>query len=73
MIPRIIEFKGYRARVEQDPSGMFHGKVLNITDVVNFMARSSRQLYKHFSQSIEIYFARCKEQGIDPQRPALYD
>ncbi len=52
---------------------MFHGKVLNITDVVNFMARSSRQLYKHFSQSIEIYFARCKEQGIDPQRPALYD
>ncbi|HVF39224.1 MAG TPA: hypothetical protein VM939_04935 [Gemmatimonadaceae bacterium] len=73
MIPRIIECEGYRARVEEDLSGTFHGKVLDITDVVNFTARSSRQLEKHFAQSLEIYFARCKEQGIEPQRPALYD
>ena len=69
MFSYLIEFEGYRARVERDREGMFYGRVLEIDDVVNFKASTMRQVESKFATALEYYFARCKEQGVDPQRP----
>ena len=69
MFTILIEFEGYRARVERDREGMFYGRVLDIEDIVNFKATSIRQIEKRFAMALEAYFERCKEQGIDPQKP----
>lgn len=69
MFSFLMEFEGYRARVERDREGMFYGRVIEIDDVINFKASSMRQVETKFATALEFYFERCKEQGIDPQRP----
>ncbi len=69
MFSMLVEFEGYRARVERDREGMFYGRVLDIEDIINFKATSIRQVEKKFMMALEVYFERCKEQGIAPQKP----
>jgi len=71
MFSFLIEFEGYRARVERDREGMFYGRVIEIDDVITFKASTMRQAESRFATALEVYFERCKEHGIDPQRPLL--
>ena len=69
MFSYLIEFEGYRARVERDRDGTLYGRVLEIDDVVNFKASAMRQVESRFATALENYFERCRERGVDPQRP----
>ncbi|MBQ7607000.1 MAG: type II toxin-antitoxin system HicB family antitoxin [Desulfovibrionaceae bacterium] len=62
-----IIYKGYRGSFEYDPeAGIFHGDVLDITDVVTFQGRSIDELRKALADYIEDYLKFCKDQGKLP-------
>ena len=65
-----LEHKGYIARIDADEEdGTFHGRVINISDVVNFKGRSMTELKREFAKSMEAYFSFCREQGDEPEQP----
>jgi predicted HicB family RNase H-like nuclease len=65
-----IEYKGYVAKIDSDEENNgFHGRVVNISDIVNFKGRSMDELRKEFKISMEEYFAFCKERGEEPEQP----
>ena len=66
----MLEYEGYIARVETDEENNgFHGRVINIGDVVNFKGRPMAKLKREFANSMKEYFAFCKERGEDHERP----
>lgn len=65
-----MEYKGYVARIDIDEeNGGFHGRVINISDVVNFKGRTTAELKKEFAKSMQVYFGFCREQGEEPEAP----
>ncbi len=66
----MMEYKGYYARVEFDEeSDIFHGEVINTSDVVTFEGTSVDELKQAFQDSIDDYLDFCAERGEDPVKP----
>ena len=66
----MMEYKGYQAKYEyDDEEGGFHGRVVNIDDMICFDADTLEQLDKEFRFSIEDYLASCRERGKMPDKP----
>ncbi|GFH63370.1 MAG: type II toxin-antitoxin system HicB family antitoxin [Candidatus Desulfovibrio kirbyi] len=66
----ILTYKGYQGRVEYDEEAdIFHGQILNLTDVVTFQGRSIDELKQALADSVEDYFDLCMEVGKQPQKP----
>lgn len=62
--------EGYMARIEFDEErNVFHGRVLNIKDVISFEASTVRELRKELAESVQFYIEMCKKDGIEPERP----
>ena len=56
-----MEYKGYVARIDTDEENDgFHGRVINISDVINFKGRSMAELKREFAKSIATYFEFCR-------------
>ena len=70
MINQLIEFEGYRARIERARDGMLYGRVLGLEEIVNFKAPTMRVVERQFIKALEAYFERCKQRGIEPEKPA---
>jgi predicted HicB family RNase H-like nuclease len=70
MINQLIEFEGYRARIERAKDGMLYGKVLGLEEIINFRAPTMRVVERQFIKALESYFERCKQRGIEPEKPA---
>lgn len=65
-----LEYKGYIARIDVDEENdAFHGRVINISDVINFKGKSMAELKREFAKSIETYFEFCKDEGDEPEKP----
>lgn len=66
----MMEYKGYVARVEFDDSvDAFHGRVINIRDVLAFESDTVKGLRKEFRASVDDYLALCKRRGEEPDKP----
>ena len=66
----MMQYKGYLAHVEyDDEANIFHGEVINTRDVITFQGSSVDELKKAFEDSLEDYFAFCKERGEEPDQP----
>ena len=66
-----LNYKGYQGvitEIDYD-SGLIHGEVLLLKDVVTFKARDPKQLVKEFKISVDDYLAFCKEEGAQPNKP----
>jgi predicted HicB family RNase H-like nuclease len=60
----------YLATIDfEEESRLFHGRVVNIRDVVNFYGGSAEELLTEFQRSVEEYQAVCREEGIAPGKP----
>ena len=70
MINQLIEFEGYRARIERAKDGMLYGRVLGLEEIINFRAPTMRVVERQFIKALESYFERCKQRGIEPEKPA---
>lgn len=65
-----MEHKGYIATVEFDDEALiFHGEVINTSDVITFQGTNATELRQAFVDSIEDYLAFCLERGEEPERP----
>jgi predicted HicB family RNase H-like nuclease len=65
-----MEYKDYVAHVEFDETvNVFHGRVINIRDVVTFESDTVKGLLKEFHASVDEYLALCKKRGEAPEKP----
>ena len=65
----ILIYKSYRGSFEYDPkTNVFHGDVLDITDVITFQGRSIDELKNSLADSIEDYLEFCEERNKLPDQ-----
>lgn len=65
-----IKYGEYLARVEFDEDmGVFHGRVVNTSDVISFYGSSVAELRKELAASVEAHLAFCRRKGIEPGKP----
>ena len=66
----MLKYKGYTGHVEfDDESGIFHGEVLDLRDVVTFQGKTVEEIEKAFRDSIDDYLAFCKERNEKADKP----
>lgn len=66
----MMEYKGYFARVEfDDDESIFHGKVINLKDVITFEGETVNELERAFHDSVDDYLAFCEARGESPDKP----
>ena len=65
-----MEYKGYKARIEfDDDAEVFHGEVIDTSDVITFQGGSVEELKHEFHESIDDYLDFCKSRGEEPDKP----
>lgn len=67
----LVEYEGYRARVERDRDGILHGRVIDLEAVITFKAISFRMVESKFQRALQGYFARCEKIGVKPEEPKV--
>lgn len=66
-----MTYKGYTARIEFDERDeVFAGRILGIRTIISFHGETVAQLRAEFELAINDYLADCKEQNIQPEKPA---
>ena len=65
----VLRYKGYSAKPEYSADDrIFYGKVLGISDLVDFYTENAKRIESEFHQAVDDYLAFCKEIGKEPQR-----
>lgn len=66
---RLLHYKGYTARPEYSTEDrIFYGKILGISDMVDFQSENAKGLEDEFHKAVDDYLAFCAEIGREPQR-----
>jgi predicted HicB family RNase H-like nuclease len=66
----MLNYKGYTGRVEYDSDAkLFHGEVLDLSDVITFQGKSVDEIERAFRESIDDYLDFCKSRGESPEKP----
>ena len=66
----VLTYKDYHGRFEYDADAdIFHGQVMNLTDVITFQGRSIDELKQALADSVEDYLEFCAEEGKVPEKP----
>ena len=66
----MMTYKEYYGVVEYDPEAdIFHGEVINLSDVITFQGRSIDELKQALEGSVEDYLEFCAEKGKKPEKP----
>jgi predicted HicB family RNase H-like nuclease len=65
-----LEYKGYIGKIEiDDESGILHGEVINVRDVITFEGKSVDETQKAFRASVDDYLAFCAKRHESPDKP----
>ena len=62
------EYQGIITNIDYQ-TGLMHGEVLLLKDVVTFKAPNPKLLLKEFKASIDDYLTYCKKDGVEAARP----
>jgi predicted HicB family RNase H-like nuclease len=66
----VLTNKGYQGYFDYDQeSDIFHGDVMDLTDIITFQGRSIDELKVALAESVEDYLEFCRLQGKTPERP----
>ena len=66
----MLEYKGYKGRVEFDSDArIFHGEVVETRDVITFQGTNVEELESAFRESVDDYLEFCAERGEEPDKP----
>jgi predicted HicB family RNase H-like nuclease len=66
----VLKYKGYIGEFEYEPDAeVFHGRVVNINDVVSFEGKSVDELKTALADSVEDYLEFCEELCQEPEKP----
>jgi predicted HicB family RNase H-like nuclease len=69
LVHSIIELEGYYAKLERGLDGILVGRVIGLEEIIQFKAPTQRVVERCFSRALEAYFDRCKQRGIEPEKP----
>ena len=62
-----MKLDDYIARIDYDEDReVFHGRIINIRDVVNFYGATLSELKQEFRNSLDCYLEVCAERGQAP-------
>ena len=62
LIGKFAEYRGYTGTIEYDyKSGIHHGKLINIGDLITYEADSVEELYEEYKRVIDDYEDMRKE------------
>ena len=62
---------GYTARIEFDErDNIFVGRILGLRSIISFHGETVAQLRREFAAAVKDYLRDCKEQGVEPEKPA---
>jgi predicted HicB family RNase H-like nuclease len=65
-----LRYKNYVGMFSYDSEAdLFHGRVVNINDVVTFEGRSIDELKQALADSVKDYLEFCVEVGKEPDKP----
>ncbi|MCU0523833.1 MAG: type II toxin-antitoxin system HicB family antitoxin [Elainella sp. Prado103] len=65
-----LKYKSYATIARQDPiSGIWHGRILNIQDVVSFEGKTQAQAEAEFRKSVDGYLDFCRSLARSPNPP----
>ena len=66
----MMKYKGYLGEIKQfdDETGIIHGEVIGLKDVITFQGKTVHELKKAFHESINDYLAWCKERDEKPEK-----
>ena len=68
---RKFEYRGYSTIVQYSaPDRVWHGKIENIRDLVNFEAENIEDAECAFQDAVNDYLAFCDDLGTTPNMPA---
>lgn len=66
----MMEYKGYLGKVDfDDEAGIFHGQIINTSDVITFQGTSVDGIRQAFIDSVDDYLEFCAERGEAPEKP----
>ena len=66
----MLQYKGYAGHVEfDDETGIFHGEVLDLRDVITLQGKSVEEIQRAFRESIDDYLEFCEERHEEPDKP----
>lgn len=65
----ILQYKEYYAEIHfSSEDEVFYGKIIGISDLVNFEADSVKGLKRSFKEAVEDYLESCKELNKEPDK-----
>ena len=65
----LLRYKGYSARPEYSAEDrIFYGKILGISDLVDFQSENAKDLEEEFHKAVDDYLEFCVEIGKQPQK-----
>src|SRR5512133_29199 len=66
----MLKYKGYVGVIEYDSHGkIFTGEVIGLRSVLTFQGRTPEEIEDSFKESIDLYLAMCKADGVTPEKP----
>jgi predicted HicB family RNase H-like nuclease len=66
----MLRYKGYTTILQLDPDAcVWHGRVMNIQDVVTFEGKTQKEAEKEFCRSIDAYLSFCQNIKRLPNQP----
>jgi predicted HicB family RNase H-like nuclease len=66
----MLRYKGYTTMLQLDPdSHIWHGRVLDIRDVVTFAGKTQMEAEKEFRRAVEAYLNFCQTVERLPNQP----
>ncbi|NKB69572.1 MAG: toxin-antitoxin system HicB family antitoxin [Candidatus Latescibacteria bacterium] len=66
----MLTYKGYTGQVKfDDESGLLHGQVIDLKDVITFQGKSVDEIESAFRDSVDDYLDFCQERGENPDKP----
>jgi len=70
----MLQYKGYAGHVEfDDETGIFHGEVLDLRDVITFQGKSVEEIERAFRESVDDYLEFCEERHEEPDKPYIHN
>ena len=65
-----LEYKGYQGSIDVDAeTDVLFGKILFVTDLVTYEAKTVTALRKQFYAAVDDYLETCQKLGRNPQQP----
>lgn len=66
----MLTYKGYHGKVVFDEdSGLLHGEVVDLRDVITFQGKSIDEIKQAFHDSVDDYLEFCSQRNEEPDKP----